>query len=111
MAYDEDLADRVREQIGDEPGQTEQPMFGGLAFLLEGNMAVAVTRRAELMVRVGAEGEDDALGRPHTRLVEMRGRPMTGWIYVAPEGLLTDDDLGGWVRRGVAFARSLPPKR
>lgn len=107
MAYDEALADRVRGQLAGESGVTAKAMFGGLAFLLGGNMAVGI-RGEELMVRVGPDGVDDALAQPHARQSYMGERPMKGWILVAPEG---HAQLGDWVRRGVAFARSLPPKR
>jgi TfoX/Sxy family transcriptional regulator of competence genes len=110
MAYDEDLANRVREQLAGEGGVTEKAMFGGLAFLLRGNMAVGLSSGGELMVRVGPNATDDALARPHTRLFDMTGRPMKGWILVAPEGMKTGRQLGTWVRRGVEFARTLPPK-
>jgi TfoX N-terminal domain len=109
MAYDEDLANRVREQLAGERAVTEKAMFGGLAFLLAGNMAVGLSGD-ELMVRVGPEAGDDALAEPHTRPFDMTGRPMKGWILVAPEGLGSDAELSSWVGRGVAFARSLPPK-
>jgi TfoX N-terminal domain len=109
MAYDEDLANRVREQLAGETAVTEKAMFGGLAFLLAGNMAVGLSGD-ELMVRVGPEAGDDALAEPHTRPFDMTGRPMKGWILVAPEGLGSDAELSSWVGRGVAFARSLPPK-
>ena len=109
MAYDDALAERVREQLAAEPAISEKAMFGGLAFLLEGNMAVGLSGD-ELMVRVGADASDDALARPHTRPFDMTGRPMKGWILVAPEGVAEDDDLAAWVARGVDFARSLPPK-
>jgi TfoX/Sxy family transcriptional regulator of competence genes len=110
MAYDEDLANRVREQLAGEEGLTEKAMFGGLAFLLCGNMAVGLSSGGELMVRVGPDGTDDALARPHTRLFDMTGRPMKGWILVAPKGVRTSRQLAAWVRRGVEFARTLPPK-
>jgi TfoX N-terminal domain len=100
MAYDEDLANRIREQLADETAITEKAMFGGLAFLLNGNMSVGVS----------GQGNDDALAQPHARPFEMRGRAMDGWIRVAPEGVETDAQLAGWVRRGTAFARTLPPK-
>jgi TfoX/Sxy family transcriptional regulator of competence genes len=108
MAYDEDLAHRVREQLA-ELDVVEREMFGGIAFLLGGNMCVGV-RGDDLMVRVGPEGADAALERPHARQSVMGSRPMKGWILVAPEGVRTKRDLGAWVRRGVAFAGSLPPK-
>jgi TfoX/Sxy family transcriptional regulator of competence genes len=109
MAYDEALADRVRGRLAGEAGVTEKAMFGGLAFLLDGNMSVGV-RAGELMVRVGADGTEEALAQPHARQSFMGERPMKGWVLVAAEGLRDDDELGGWVRRGVAHARSLPPK-
>jgi hypothetical protein len=109
MAYDENLADRVRALLADEPGLSEQAMFGGLAFLLDGNMSVGLSGE-ELMVRVGAGAADAALARPHTRVFDMTGRPMRGWILVAPEGLGTKRELAGWVQQGVDFARTLPPK-
>lgn len=110
MAYDEDFAHRVRAQLGAEAGVTEKAMFGGLAFLLNGNMSVGISSGGDLMVRVGPDATDDALAQPHTRLFDMTGRPMRGWILVAPEGVATERELGSWVRRGVNFARSLPPK-
>jgi TfoX/Sxy family transcriptional regulator of competence genes len=109
MAYDEQLAERVRAQLAAEDAITEKAMFGGIAFLLAGNMAVGVSRD-ELMVRVGPEASDDALAQPHARMFDMTGRPMKGWIRVAQDGLETDDQLASWVRRGTEFARSLPPK-
>jgi TfoX/Sxy family transcriptional regulator of competence genes len=110
VAYDEELANRIREQLAGEESVTEQAMFGGLSFLVGGNMAVAIASRGDLMVRVGAEGTDAALARPHTRPADMGARRMKGWILVAPEGVRTARQLGPWVRRGVAFARTLPPK-
>jgi TfoX/Sxy family transcriptional regulator of competence genes len=110
MAYDQGFANRIREELADVDGITEKAMFGGLGFLLHGNMAVGIASTGELMVRVGPDGADDAIKRPHTRQFEMRGRAMTGWILVAPEGLRTKRQLGPWVRRGTALAASLPPK-
>jgi TfoX/Sxy family transcriptional regulator of competence genes len=109
VAYDEDLANRVREQLAGEEPRTEKAMFGGLAFLIAGNMAVGVNRDG-LMVRVGPEAGDAAAAEPHARAMSMGERPMKGWIIVAPEGVSTDAGLRDWVRRGVAFARSLPAK-
>ena len=109
MAYDEDLADRVRQQLASEPAVTEKAMFGGLAFLLEGNLTVGLSGD-ELMVRVGPDASDDALARPHTRPFDMTGRPMKGWLMVDPAGCEEDADLRRWVDRGVHYARSLPPK-
>src|SRR2546428_9682574 len=110
MSYEEDLAHRVREQLAGEVGVSEKAMFGGLAFLLGGNMAVGRSSGGELMVRVGPDGTDAALARPHTRLFDMTGRPMRGWILVAPEGVKTTRQLASWVRRGVRFAGTLPVK-
>jgi hypothetical protein len=109
MAYDEVLAGRVRDRLAGTASVSEKAMFGGLAFLLGGNMAVGISGDA-LMVRVGPQAYDDALEEPHTRPFDMTGRPMRGWILVAPDGLADDEALGGWVDRGVAHAASLPAK-
>src|SRR5579872_2016038 len=111
MAYSEELADRIRELLAGEDGITEQKMFGGLAFLLNGNMSVSASGNGGLLVRVAPGDTDALLARPHVALMEMGGRSMDGWIRVAPEGVRTRRDLSAWVKRGVAFARSLPPKR
>jgi TfoX/Sxy family transcriptional regulator of competence genes len=108
MAYDEALAARVRDRLADEDGVTEKAMFGGLGFLVGGNMAVGI-RGDDLMVRVGPEGADAALEQPHARRSFMGEREMKGWILVAPEGV-AGDDLDAWVERGAAYARSLPAK-
>ena len=110
MAYDEDLADRIRELIAPEAGITEQKMFGGLAFLVGGNMAVAASGQGGLLVRVDPDESDALLARPHAEPFAMRGREMRGWLRVEAEGVRTKRGLEPWVRRGVAFARSLPPK-
>ncbi|MCA9688131.1 MAG: TfoX/Sxy family protein [Myxococcales bacterium] len=109
MAYDEALADRVRSQLARKRGLSERKMFGGLAFMLQGNMCCGVIKD-ELMVRVGADGQDDALAQPHARPMDFTGRPMKGMIYVEAAGLRTDAALGAWVARGVAFTRTLPAK-
>jgi TfoX/Sxy family transcriptional regulator of competence genes len=111
MAYDEDLAGRIRELIGAEAGLTEQKMFGGLAFLIGGNMAVGVSGQGGLMVRVDPEETEGLTAKQHARPFEMRGREMKGWLRVDAEGVRTKRQLEPWVRRGVAYARSLPPKR
>lgn len=111
MAYDEELADRVRALLSGEDGVTERRMFGGLAFLLDGNMAVAASGQGGLLVRSDPADAERLLGRPGARLMEMRGRPMRGWLYVETDALRTKRDLATWVRRGVAAARSHPPKR
>lgn len=110
MAYDEDLAHRIRELLGDEPGLGERPMFGGLAFMLDGNMCVAVLSRGVLLVRTGRDGAEEALDRPHTRVARMGERVMRGWVFVEPAGLASKRDLAEWVGRGAAVARSLPTK-
>ncbi len=110
MAYDEDLANRVRELLAGEPAITEKKMFGGLAFLLAGNMSVSASRNGGLLVRVDPDETEACLALPHVALMEMGGRTMDGWITVAPDGLQTDGSLAAWVSRGVAFARTLPAK-
>jgi hypothetical protein len=110
MAYDEQLAGRVRELIGADDDVTERRMFGGLAFLVGGHLAVAASGRGGLMVRVDPAETDALLARPHARTFEMRGRPMDGWLRVDAAGVRTKRALEPWVRRGVAYARSLPPK-
>jgi TfoX/Sxy family transcriptional regulator of competence genes len=111
VAYDEDLANRVRELIAGEPELTEKRMFGGLAFLVAGNMAVAASGQGGLMVRVDPEATDALVDKPHAGPFEMRGRPVRGWLRVDADGVQTKRQLEPWVRRGVAYARSLPPKR
>jgi TfoX/Sxy family transcriptional regulator of competence genes len=110
MAYDEDLANRLRELLADEPAITEKKMFGGLAFLVGGNMAVGASHTGGLLVRVDPADTDACLARPHAALMEMRGRTMDGWIVVAPDGWKTRRELAGWAERGVGFARTLPAK-
>ena len=110
MAYDEDLANRIRELIAAEPDLTEQRMFGGLAFLIGGNMAVAASGQGGLMVRVDPDETDALVARPHAGPFEMRGRSMQGWLRVDSEGVRTKRQLEPWVKRGVAYARSLPAK-
>jgi TfoX/Sxy family transcriptional regulator of competence genes len=111
VAYDEDLAHQVRELIGDEPGLTEKRMFGGLAFLIGGNMSVAASGQGGLMVRVDPEETEALLEKPHAQPFVMRGREMKGWLRVDDEGVRTKRQLEPWVKRGVAYARSLPAKR
>ena len=110
MAYDEDLADRIRELIADEAGLTEKKMFGGLAFLIGGNMSVAASGQGGLLVRVDPAENDTLLTEPGAAPMEMRGRSMRGWLRVAPEDLRTKRELAKWVRVGTTYARSLPPK-
>jgi TfoX/Sxy family transcriptional regulator of competence genes len=111
VAYDEDLANRIRELVGGEADVSEQRMFGGFAFLVGGNMSVAASGQGGLMVRVDPEETDALLAKPHVRPFEMRGREMQGWLRVDLEGVRTKRQLEPWVRRGVAYARSLPAKR
>jgi TfoX/Sxy family transcriptional regulator of competence genes len=111
MAYDEELANRIRELIAVEKGLTEMRMFGGLAFLIDGNMSVGVSGQGGLMVRVDPAETEALVAKPHARPFEMRGRAMQGWLRVDSEGVRTKRQLEPWVRRGVAYARSLPPKR
>ncbi len=109
MAYDEALAERIRQILAGEP-TTERKMFGGIAFMVCGNMLVGVTRD-DLMVRVGAAAHEDSLARPHARPMDFTGRPMKGMVYVGPEGYASDADLREWVERGLSHARTLPTKK
>ena len=111
MAYDEDFANRIRDLIDGEPNVTEKRMFGGLAFLVGGNMSVAASGQGGLLVRVAPEETEGLVARPHVRPFEMRGREMQGWLRVDAEGVRTKRELEHWVRRGVAYAGSLPAKR
>jgi TfoX N-terminal domain len=111
VAYDEDLAARMRELLSDERGLTEKRMFGGLAFLIDGNMAVSASGRGGLMVRVDPAQTDRLLRGAHAHPFEMRGRELDGWLRVDDEGIRTKRQLATWVARGVAYARSLPSKR
>lgn len=110
MAYDEDLADRIRELVGAEPELTEKRMFGGLAFLVSGNMAVAASGQGGIMVRADPDESDELVESGDAELAIMRGRPMRGWLRVAPEHLETTAQLTRWVDLGLGYARSLPPK-
>jgi TfoX N-terminal domain len=110
MVYDEDLANRIRELLGPERGVEEKRMFGGLAFLINGNMSVAASGQGGLLVRVPPEDTDKLLRRDHVDPMVMAGREARGWLRVAADGLKTKRQLQGWVTRGVGYARSLPPK-
>jgi TfoX/Sxy family transcriptional regulator of competence genes len=110
MPYDESLVLRIRDLFAGERKVTEKRMFGGLAFLLNGNMSVAASHTGGLLVRIDPEDTDACLAKPHVALMEMGGRSMDGWINVAPEGLKTKRELTAWVKRGVAFAKTLPAK-
>jgi TfoX/Sxy family transcriptional regulator of competence genes len=110
VAHDEDLANRIRELIAGDPPATEQRMFGGLAFLVGGHMAVAASGQGGLMVRCDPEQTEALLAEPSAQPVVMRGREMAGWLRVDADGVRTQEQLEPWVRRGVAYAGSLPPK-
>jgi len=110
MAFDEQLAARIRRRLGKKPGLTEKRMFGGLAFLLNGNMCCGV-HGDEMIVRLDPADTEQALREKHTRVFDLSGgRPMKGWLLVQPKGLATAAGLGKWVDTGVAYAASLPAK-
>ena len=111
MAYDEALADRIRELLAGKPGLAEKKMFGGLAFLINGNMSVSASGQGGLLVRVDPDESDALLKKPGVALMEMGGRSMAGWLRVEPDAVRTEKQLRAWVDRGVAFARSLPAKK
>jgi hypothetical protein len=111
VPYDEKLANRIRELIGDEPGLTEQRMFGGLAFLIGGNMAVAASGQGGVLVHADPDESDELVATTSACLMEMRGRSMRGWLRVDPEDLGTKRQLTKWVELGVAYAKSLPAKK
>jgi TfoX/Sxy family transcriptional regulator of competence genes len=110
MAYDEDLANRLRELLSAEETVTEKKMFGGLAFLVDGNMCVAASRNGGLLVRIDPADTDACLARSHVALMTMGGRTMGGWITVAPDGVRTKRELASWVKRSLSFIRTLPAK-
>lgn len=110
MAYDEDLANRLRELLADEDAITEKKMFGGLAFLLNGRMSVSASRSGGILLRIDPAETDACLARAHVSRMQMGGRTMDGWITIAPEGLKTKRQLEPWVKRSVAFAKTLPAK-
>jgi TfoX/Sxy family transcriptional regulator of competence genes len=111
VAYDEELADRIRELVGSESDLTEQKMFGGLAFLIGGNMAVAASGQGGALVRVDPAQSERLVATTTARLMEMGGRRMRGWLRVDPEDLRTKRQLAQWVELGTTYARSLPAKR
>jgi TfoX/Sxy family transcriptional regulator of competence genes len=110
MAYDVELADRVREVVAAERGLSEMRMFGGLAFLIDGNMAVGASGQGGLLLRVEPAATESLTSEPHVRRFTMRGREMNGWLHIDAEAVETHDDLRRWVSHGVSYARSLPPK-
>ena len=111
MAYDEHLADRIRVLLEGEVGLTEQRMFGGLAFLIDGRMSVAASGQGGLLVRADPESSDALLRSKGVRPMEMRGRQMQGWLRVDEEAVRTKRQLEKWVSIGLGYARTLPPKR
>ena len=109
MAFDQTLAQRIRSTLADDERLTERRMFGGIAFMIAGNMAVGIVRE-DLMVRVGPDRHEAALAEPHVRPMDFAGRPSRGIVFVAPPGTASDADLERWIRSGVTVAGSLPPK-
>lgn len=109
MAYDLGLAERIREQLEQRAELVEKKMFGGVGFLLHGNMACGIYKD-KLMLRVGVEAQDDFLLQDHVRKFDVTGRPMNGWLLIEPEGLEEDEALGKWVEAGLSFTQNLPPK-
>jgi hypothetical protein len=111
MGYDEVLATRIRDLIGPDPELTEKKMFGGLAFLIRGHMAISASGQGGVLVHVDPERTDDLVATTKATIAVMRGREMSGWLRVGPEDLASDDDLSAWVEIGIGHARSLPPKQ
>ena len=109
MSYDQELSGRVRKIIHEEKGFSERQMFGGVGFMLHGNMCCGVNQ-TNLIVRVGLEAYDASLSENNVKVFDMTGRPMRGWVVVEPRGITDESNLQAWVGRGVSFARSLPPK-
>jgi TfoX/Sxy family transcriptional regulator of competence genes len=110
MAYDEDLAERIRALLGERPGLTEQKMFGGLGFMIGGNMAIAASGQGGILVRVDPEQSDELVATTPAEPMEMRGRSMTGWLRLDTADVADDSALREWVERGAGYAGSLPPK-
>ena len=110
MAYDQELADRIRALLAGEPELAEKKMFGGLAFLIGGHMTIAASNQGGAMLRVDPAQSDDLLSTTPATLVEMRGRPMPGWLRLDSGELRTDEQLRAWIDRCAAYTRSLPPK-
>src|SRR5262249_23370138 len=109
MAFDEALAQRIRRQLARSKDIEEKKMFGGIGFLLKGNMLVGVWKDS-IIVRLGDQGGDDALKQPHVRVFDITGRAMKGWVLVAPEGVKSDDQLNNWIKQALEFVANLPAK-
>jgi TfoX/Sxy family transcriptional regulator of competence genes len=109
MSYNEALAERIQSRLGSMPGIKAKKMFGGIGFLLNGNMAVGVIDQS-MIVRIPAEQTAQTLEQQHTRVFDLTGKPMKGWVLVEMEGVAEEDDLDAWIKRGVDYAASLPPK-
>jgi hypothetical protein len=109
VAYDEQLADEVRERLAHLDVE-EKKMFGGLAFMVDGNLAVAASRRGGLLVRTDPADADEVIGRPGVEPMEMNGTPKPGWLWVGPDALGSEAEVGAWVDRALAFVETLPPK-
>ena len=109
MAFDETLAARIRDALARKRGVEEKKMFGGVGYLLHGNLLVGVWKES-LIVRLGSDNYDDALLEPHVREFDITGRPMKGWVLVGPEGIEGDEQLGGWIERALKFVKTLPAK-
>ena len=109
MSYDKGLAQRVREIVEEEPGYDEKKMFGGICFLIDGNMACGILHD-DIIIRVGIDNYEESLRLPNTRIFDITGKPMRGWVLVSSEGHESDEDLTEWVQKGIKYARSLPPK-
>ena len=110
MAYDEELADRIRDALVGEPGLNEKRMFGGLAFLVDGHLAASASGQGGMLLRCDPAETDSLVTEPHVARFVMRGREMDGWRRVSPEAVRTEEALRSWLARGVAHARALPPK-
>lgn len=109
MPMNESIAAKVRAEVNNYPGVIEKKMFGGIGFILNGNMACGVNG-SDLIVRVGSLQSQAALARPHTKVFDMTGRPMAGWVKIAPDGFASEQDLKDWIKQGMEYALSLPPK-
>lgn len=110
MAYDEGLAQRVREALVDQQGVEEKRMFGGLTFMMQGNMCIGIMKDGSLMVRVGKERYEEALARPHAHEMDFTGRSMKGFVTVSPDGIESEEALDEWLELGLQFVLSLPEK-